>query len=691
MNLETAFQFSSRMVALSGLLAFLITGEAPLWLVIPVFVLASFGCIFPGHAARLSLSKIASDIIVVAALGFSVLDFFYIGGSLVAAGADFLVCLVAVKLLTLQADDDHIQLFTVSFFLMLASTGISTRMYFLGAFLLFFISLAWALTLLTIRTGQGTGPSHAARFKAGKGFFLGSAGLTLVSLLLTSLFFLMIPRVGIGYFSRKGGLLKTSGFSDRVDLGSMGQVLLDQSTVMRVEIAGMTVAPDKPLLWRGRVFDKYNGVSWEDSFKGGFELLVNTFGRFYLRPGEKRFGKPVEQNITLEPLDTPTLFMLYQAYQLDMELRAILKDKSNTYQITYPPGSRLHYSVVSAPAAHSIKDMKAAGNVYFGSVWPGYMQLPDGSDRLKALAAEITAGSASAYEKAARIQEYLARNCKYTLSPSRDQSLSPIDDFLFKSKEGYCEHFATATALMLRASGVPARLVSGFAGGEWNNYGKFLLIRQKDAHTWVEAFLPRYGWVEFDPTPASAPSGTAEAIASLRRMLEYLSFQWDRRVVFFSLWDQFKMLHDLKSATARARQELGNFGSGLDGRLNMPGTANWKPLAAGLGFAAALLLAYRLTRVRAVRRSSRRAAVKFYEEMVRTLRRKGFVRPPGATPLEFAHSLPTGSSLHSPGGDAVFVTEMYNSVRFGGAVIGPKEREYLNKAIARLKEMGPER
>jgi protein-glutamine gamma-glutamyltransferase len=679
------------MVALSGLLAFLITGEAPLWLVVPVFALAAFGCMFPARAARLNLSKIASDIIVIAALGFSVLDFFYVGGSLVTAGADFLVCLVAVKLLTLQADDDHVQLYTVSFFLMLASTGISTSMYFLGAFLLFFISLAWALTLRTIRAGQGAGLSHAARFKAGKGFFLGSAGLTLVSLLLTSLFFLMIPRVGIGYFSRKGGLLKTSGFSDRVELGSMGEVLLDQRTVMRVEIAGMTAAPDKPLLWRGRVFDKYNGVSWEDSFKGSLELIVNTFGRFYLRPGEKRLGKPVEQNITLEPLDTPTLFALYPAYQVDMELRTILKDKSDTYQITYPPGSRLHYSVVSAPATHSIKEMKAAGNIYSGSAWPGYLQLPEGSDRLKGLAAEVTAGAPSAYEKAERIQGYLARSCKYTLSPSRDQSLSPIDDFLFKSKEGYCEHFATATALMLRASGVPTRLVSGFAGGEWNNYGKFLLVRQKDAHTWVEAFLPRYGWVEFDPTPDSGPSGRSEAVAGLRRMLEYLSFQWDRRVVFFSLWDQFKMLHDIKSATARARQELGNFGSGLDGRLNLPRTANWKPLAAGLGFAAALLLAYRLTRRKVVRRNSRRAAVKFYEEMAQTLKRKGYIRPPGATPLEFAHSLPAGPGLHSPGRDVIFITELYNSVRFGGAVIGPKELEDLHKAIARLKKMEPER
>ena len=122
---------------------------------------------------------------------------------------------------------------------------------------------------------------------------------------------------------------------------------------------------------------------------------------------------------------------------------------------------------------------------------------------IKALADQVTAGATDNYDKAAAIESYLRGNYVYTLTPPppKDASTDPLKSFLFDSKQGYCEYFATAMGDMLRAEGIPARLVNGYGPGSYDSKLKQYVVRESDAHTWVEAYFPNFGWIPFEPTP----------------------------------------------------------------------------------------------------------------------------------------------------------------------------------------------
>ncbi len=205
----------------------------------------------------------------------------------------------------------------------------------------------------------------------------------------------------------------------------------------------------------------------------------------------------VTQRIILEPLDNPTLFALYPAYVINGDFKAVVTDRSGTFSLTSAPEGRISYIACSvlyppkkAHAAHP--DARDAGY---------YLQLTDGMEELRALSGKIIRRADSPLKKALEVQDYLQSNYSYSLEPGGKNGEDPVNNFLFHTKKGYCEHFASAMVLLLRASGVPARLISGFHGGEWNSYGGYYTVRAQDAHTWVEAYIKNSGWVRFDPTP----------------------------------------------------------------------------------------------------------------------------------------------------------------------------------------------
>ncbi len=134
---------------------------------------------------------------------------------------------------------------------------------------------------------------------------------------------------------------------------------------------------------------------------------------------------------------------------------------------------------------------------------PGrYLQLPEDLDpRIANLATEITAKGKSTLEKAAMVETYLKRNYKYTLNLVWTPGPQPVSTFLFDAKSGHCEYFASSMVILLRTAGIPTRLINGFLMGEYNPVGQDFIVRESDAHSWVEVYVPARGWVEFDPTP----------------------------------------------------------------------------------------------------------------------------------------------------------------------------------------------
>src|SRR5262249_45829421 len=152
------------------------------------------------------------------------------------------------------------------------------------------------------------------------------------------------------------------------------------------------------------------------------------------------------------------------------------------------------------------------------------------SERIGALARDVTQAQRSVYEKATAIETYLRHNYRYSLDAPLAEQDQPLEEFLFSRKTGYCEHYATAMVIMLRTIGIPARLVTGFLATEWNEYGNYYLVRQQDAHAWVEVHLPHSGWIMMDPTPSSIESVGSEypAWQALGRMMDSIRLHWSR-------------------------------------------------------------------------------------------------------------------------------------------------------------------
>jgi len=688
MRLDYAYALTSRLVALSGLVALLLTREAADWLVLPASALALYGILRPG-STRYMLPERAVGPLAGLAGAFAVFDFFFIGGSLIVAGADFLVLLLMLKLASLNDGKDHMQMYTLSFFLLLASSGLSTELSFLAAFLVFFVSLTWALMLGTMKGAADGSTGAFQRWKVGRSFFVGAAGLTLAAFMVTLVIFFSLPRVGIGYFSRRaGGLLKTVGFSDTVELGSMGEVKQDPTVVMRVELVGVKAAPERQPYWRGRAFDFYDGKAWKDTLQGRLDLYRTVTGSFFPVPGKFPSKDALVQNISLEPLDTTTIFALYPAYMITADFRSIWVDENAGLHLQYPTGNRVHYAAYSAPRAPTGAQLESQEDWSPGQNAQVYLQLPEGSDRLRGLALQVTAGAATPYEKANKIKDYLAARYSYTLNPARDGSLSPMDDFLFGSKEGYCEHFATAMTLMLRAADVPARLVSGFMGGTWNDYGGYYLVREQDAHTWVEVFFPKYGWVVFDPTPSVEAAPRGFIASSLGGALDYMKFKWDRYIVFYNLRDQVTAVGRLADAYRALKGRLGSVTDLIykdfsqAGVLSggMPARPSLTVIAIAISTLAALLLLWRVIGGRT--RGRRASRVAFYAKMEGILRRKGLVRPLGATPREFAGSLSADMGVNIK--EVIWLTDLYNRMRFGGGSLSREEQRRVSEALERL-------
>ena len=170
------------------------------------------------------------------------------------------------------------------------------------------------------------------------------------------------------------------------------------------------------------------------------------------------------------------------------------------------------------------------------------------SSAIRDLAAEV-AGQGPVAERVRRIETFLSGSFDYTLDFVGRRSGAPIDDFLFRYRSGHCEYFASAMVLMLRTQGIPARFVTGFLGAEFNPLEGYYIVRQSNAHAWVEAYVPEVGWQTFDPTPPAGRPGLQPVSlwALMRQAYDWIHFRWDRYVISYSATDQARVLRQVIS------------------------------------------------------------------------------------------------------------------------------------------------
>ena len=285
----------------------------------------------------------------------------------------------------------------------------------------------------------------------------------------------------------------TSGLSDSMTMGSISQLSLSDAIAFRVRFnSGMP--PRDALYWRGPVLTEYDGHTWRIA-----RPLIGTTLPYAIK------GSAFPYEVTLEPHQQFWLFAL--------ELPGTLPTGSvigSDYELfaRKPVRERMRYAVTSYPDTHG-----GAGES--SRVLSEALALPrDANPRARALGAELRAGHKNALAvAAAMLVHYRNEPFSYTLSPP-PLGRNDIDDFLFSTRRGFCEHFAASFVFVMRAAGIPARVVTGYQGGEINPVDGYLEVRQLDAHAWAEVWIPGTGWHRIDPTAAVAPERVEQNLAA---------------------------------------------------------------------------------------------------------------------------------------------------------------------------------
>ncbi len=315
------------------------------------------------------------------------------------------------------------------------------------------------------------------------------------------------------------------GFGDTVDLRARGE--LSDTIVMRVRAS-------QAALWRGQVYDTFDGTRWTASDQTTEVLPLSDDATSFALPTASETEtatvptRRVVQTFYVQTQQPNVVFGAATPERVFFPANGLRVDRYGSIRspILLDPG--LVYSVVSNVPAVGVDQLRAAVGDPVGL--ESYLQLPaDLPARDGQLARRITSGLDTTYEKAAAVEAWLRANTRYDLGvPTEPPGVDAVDHFLFDTRRGFCEHIASAMVVLLRASGVPARFVVGFGPGERNPLTGYFDVRESDAHAWVEVFYPGIGWIPADPTfgvPNANPSAASRFIAPevLRAIGRFLS------------------------------------------------------------------------------------------------------------------------------------------------------------------------
>ncbi|MBU1670945.1 MAG: DUF3488 domain-containing protein [Actinobacteria bacterium] len=272
------------------------------------------------------------------------------------------------------------------------------------------------------------------------------------------------------------------------------------------DVTVMKVRSSEPSYWRSTAFDRYIGNGWENTDKTLEEINSNQLPLNIGYPGEPpRYAyRELVQTFFVERLLPNTLFAAYLPRDVFFPTRVLKVDRLFTVltPVALDPG--LVYTVVSDVSTATPEALRSAHGrgFYPKGMKEQYTQLPEMSPRVAELALEVTKDQVTDYDKVQALLEYLQKTYPYDLdTPKQADGENTVEFFLFDEKRGYCEHFATALAVMCRTQGIPTRLAVGFDSGDFNPLTGYYEVSMRDAHAWVEVYFPIFGWISFDPTP----------------------------------------------------------------------------------------------------------------------------------------------------------------------------------------------
>ncbi len=397
----------------------------------------------------------------------------------------------------------------------------------------------------------------------------------------------------------------------------------------------------------------FDGISWREVATKK-SLIFKRDGFFTIRPFSKE--KAVIQMIYLEPIDTDVIFGLSEIAALEVNARAINVDEAQAVFLPYKKGKEVYYTVYSINELPS-RDSRSRP----------YLQVPGGMGKVRQLAFTVTSGKNDELGKARAVENYLRDNYTYSLNTSEPPSdMRPIEDFLFHSEKGYCEHYATAMVMMLRLIGIPSRIVNGFYGGEPNAFGGYMIVRQSDAHSWVEAVIDKK-WMRFDPTPAVY----AGPPSKVSLYLDMLRMKWNRYVVSFSSLDQREIMHFFTLP------------------FRLPGlpqfrVTGFKGFALHAAVAVLMLVGIMFAVFKALKWKRYGFVTAEYIKFRKELKKKGMKISPCQTPQELRKA-----AIHAGlNGDVSDFLRMYEEFRFGNKTMTDEEKVKYHQLLKEIKRNG---
>ena len=526
-----------------------------------------------------SLPRTALRILGVAYFFFYFVDGIAISRNLIRATGHLLFFIAAYQSVDRDSEKNHPQRLLVIFFIAIASIATSTH--------ISVILFVGGLTFLLLRQLIAISREESARLVGAREVEspTGRSAAAYLALLVVAAiaFFPLLPRVR-NPFVRGGGFSlqgASTGFSDAIDLSGSRAITPDPRVVARVTLPPGAARDFLPLRLRGGQYDRYVDGRWTSRSLRSKRHIVTEDAGFSI-------ARPVTESHTIEIRQTRTvaqgqrLFLPVGTWQVRGLGALIEAPNEGVYNLPGPGEALIEFSVAASSETDPLFPARQL---------PTYDVLPE----IEELANSIAGNATTPRENATLIQSHLSANFTYVPNPVSLAAPVGAEQFLLSERRGHCEHFATGMVLLLAARGVPARVVGGYYGGEFNPLGGYFVIRQRDAHAWVEVW-DGTRWSTWDPTPSDMRPGSSASnlvTAYLSAVAESINFFWDRYILTFGLSDQVNLilstLYAARDFVARAKAGLAELPSIGPGPFALA-------LAIALLLAALAVLALRLRR-----------------------------------------------------------------------------------------------
>ncbi|HEY6944127.1 MAG TPA: DUF3488 and transglutaminase-like domain-containing protein, partial [Candidatus Acidoferrum sp.] len=711
---ERFFRASLSLLVLTSILTLASTGK----LDVITSLLAPLAALYKGfrwwHGGHAELSQRIATWCLLLYLAFFPVDAlflsrFFVGSSsnpplfaLLLAVVHFLIVAMLLRFYSASSDRDALFLSMLSFAAILAAAILTVDTLFLTLFFLFLLCGVSTFIAMELRRGAAGAVSPApgqreTERKLNRALSLAALSVAVGAILLGGMFFFFFPRFSAGYLGRVSfSPSLMTGFTEDVELGQIGEIKKSSAVVMRVET-------EKPigyewLRWRGIALTTFDGKRWSSS--AGSPQRLHTSADGWIRTPEPALksntsGQTIRYTVFLEPIATDAIFVPGRALSLQgnfsggttnsfaaMQRNYLIADATETLTNPFHNFTSIRYLGISRLPPRDAAKLRAAGTDYSDDITATYLQLPAELDRrIPELAGEITKNARTPFDKTIRIETYLRTRYAYTLNLTGKPGHDPLAHFLFETRAGHCEYFASAMAILLRTLGIPSREVNGFLPGEYNDLAGDYIVRASDAHSWVEVYFPGNGWQVFDPTPSSMESGNG-FLTRLGLYIDWMQITWNDWVIGYDFAHQVALAQNLQ----RSSKNWGESARSWFDRKEEEGKRwlkSWQLRHGSLGYLlpaalVLLLVAFRFNipvevvqrirlflRIRASRptRSDPQLASRLYGELLRILARRGVLRSETQTPLEFA------AALHGPllAPAVKEFTQLYVHARFGGA------------------------